>query len=164
MTSLAIGWSLATLLVGIQAPRPATLISEVRAAIAAHDLAKAETLIVQRRDQQGTTSEGIEAGSWRARDALAEGQADRAEQYATEAQRLAVAAIGSRSVDEDPKLATALGAAIAAQRQTSAGRGARSGAIIFLERELKRYATSGIGKRFQKHINRLTLEGRPAPP
>src|SRR3954463_2511386 len=164
MTSLAIGWSLATLLVGIQAPRPATLISEVRAAIAAHDLAKGETLIVQRRDQQGTTSEVIEAVSWLARGALAEGQSDRAEQYATEAQRLAVAAIGSRGVDEDPKLATALGASIEVQAQVSASRGARSDAIIFLERELKRYANSGIAKRIQKDINLLTLEGHPAPP
>jgi thiol-disulfide isomerase/thioredoxin len=152
----------ATLFAG-QAARPVTLVSDVRAAIAAHDLAQAEDLIVQRRARQGTTSEVIEAISWLGRGALAEGQADRAEQYAAEAQRLAVAALGLRSVDEDAHLATAVGAAIATQAQVTAGRGARSDAIVFLERELKTYRNTGIAKRIQKDINLLTLEGHAAP-
>jgi thiol-disulfide isomerase/thioredoxin len=162
MKLLAVAWTLAISL-SAQAPRPATLVSEVRAAITAHDLAKAEALIVQRRDQQGITSEVIEAVSWLGRGALAEGQGDRAEQYAAEAQRLALAALGSRSVDEDPKLATALGAAIEVQAQVSANRGARTDAIVLLERELKTYANTGIAKRLQKGINLLTLEGHAAP-
>src|SRR3954466_5757304 len=109
MQLVALALTLTTVLFAGQAPRPVTLISEVRAAIAAHDLAKAEALIVQRRGQQGTTSEVIEAISWLGRGALAEGNNDRAEQYAVEAQRLAVEALGSRSVDDDAKLATAIG-------------------------------------------------------
>ena len=104
MQPVALALTLTTALFAGQAPRPVTLISEVRAAIAEHDLARAEALVVQRRAQQGTTSEVIEAVSWLGRGALAEGQGDRAEQYAAEAQRLALAALGSRPIDEDAKL------------------------------------------------------------
>ena len=99
MQPVALALTLTTVLFAGQAPRPVTLISEVRAAIGEHDLARAEALIVQRRAQQGTTSEVIEAVSWLGRGALAEGQGDRAEQYAAEAQRLALAALGSRPID-----------------------------------------------------------------
>jgi thiol-disulfide isomerase/thioredoxin len=163
MQSLAVAWAIASTVLTGQAA-PVTLVSEVRAAIAAHDLAQAEALVVQRRARDGTTPEVIEAVSWLGRGALAEKQDDRAEQYAAEAQRLAVAALGSRSVDEDAKLASALGGAIEVQAQVSANRGARSDAIVFLERELKTYRNTGIAKRIQKDINLLTLEGHAAPP
>jgi thiol-disulfide isomerase/thioredoxin len=163
MNALAFALALAATLSAGQTARPVTLVSEVRAAIAAHDLAQAEAIVVQRRAQQGTTSEVIEAVSWLSRGALAEGQADRAEQYAVEAQRLALAALGSRTIDEDAKLANAVGAAIEVQAQLSADRGARSDAIVLLERELKTYRNTSIAKRIQKNINLLTLEGHPAP-
>ncbi len=163
MQSMVLSWALAAALFAGQAPRPLTLISEVRAAIAAHDLAKAEALVVQRRAQQGNTSEVIEAVSWLGRGALAERQPDRAEQFAVQAQTLTLAALGSRSVDEDAKLSNALGAAIETQAQVATARGARTDAIVFLEHELKTYRRTGIAKRIQKNINLLTLEGRPAP-
>ena len=162
MPRIALAWVLAALFAG-QAPRPVTLVSEVRAAIAAHDLARAEALVLQRRSQQGNTSEVIEAVSWLSRGALAERQPDRAEQIAAQAQTLVLAALGSRSIDEDSRLAYALGAAIEVQAQVSAARGARTDAIVFLERELKTYRQTGIAKRIQKNINLLTLEGHPAP-
>ena len=163
MQSMVLTWALAAMLFAGQAPRPVTLISEVRAAIAAHDLARAEALVVQRRTQQGNTSEVIEAVAWLGRGALAEQQLDRAEQFAVQAQTLTLAALGSRSVDEDAKLSSALGAAIEVQAQIATARGARTDAIVFLERELKTYRRTGIAKRIQKNINLLTLEGRPAP-
>ena len=163
MQALAFALALTVTLSEGQTARPVTLVSEVRAAIAAHDLARAETLVVQRRAQQGTTSDVIEAVSWLGRGALAEGQADRAEQYAAEAQRLALAALGSRRIDEDPKLANAIGAAIEVQAQVSVNRGARSDAIVLLERELQTYRTTSLSKRIQKNINLMTLEGHPAP-
>jgi thiol-disulfide isomerase/thioredoxin len=163
MQSMVLTWALAAALVAGQAARPVTLISEVRAAIAAHDLARAETLVVQRRAQQGNTSEVIEALSWIARGAFAERQLDRAEQFAVQAQTLTLAALGATSLDEDAKLSNALGAAIEVQAQIATARGARTEAIVFLERELKTYRRTGIAKRIQKNINLLTLEGRPAP-
>ncbi len=163
MAALILALALTSALPSAQAPKPLPLVAEVRAAIAAHDIPRAEAIVVQRKAQQGTTSEVIEAVSWLGRGALAEGQLDRAEQYATEAQRLTLAALGSRSVDVDPKLANALGAAIEVQAQAAAGRGARTDAIVLLERELKTYRTTSISKRIQKNINLLTLEGHPAP-
>ena len=47
--------------------RPVTLVSEVRAAIAAHDHARAEALVNARRVERGDTPETIEAMSWLAR-------------------------------------------------------------------------------------------------
>jgi thiol-disulfide isomerase/thioredoxin len=163
MPFIVFAWGLAATLFAGQTSRPVTLVSEVRAAIAAHDLARAEALIVQRRAQQGQTSEVIEAVSWLGRGALAEQQLDRAEQFAVQAQTLTLAALGSRSIDEDAKLANALGAAIEVQAQVATARGARTDAIVFLERELKTYRRTGIAKRIQKNINLLTLEGHPAP-
>ena len=163
MPALMLALALTSALSAEQTPKPLTLVAEVRAAIAAHDIPRAEAIVVQRKAQQGASSDVIEAVSWLGRGALAEGQLDRAEQYAAEAQRLTLAALGARSVDTDAKLANALGAAIEVQAQVSAARGARTDAIVLLERELKTYRTTSIAKRIQKGINLLTLEGHPAP-
>jgi len=72
-----------------QTPRPVTLLSEVRAAIAAHDLSRADALVAMQRREKGATPEVLEALSWLARGAQSEGQRDRADAYASEAQRLA---------------------------------------------------------------------------
>ena len=163
MQTLAFALALTVTLSEGQTAIPVTLVSQVRAAIAAHDLAQAEAIVARRRAQQGTTSEVIEAVSWLGRGALAEGQANRAEQYAAEAQRLALAALGSRRIDDDPKLANAVGAAIEVQAQLVVNRGARSDAIVLLERELEAYRNTSLSKRIQKNINLMTLEGHPAP-
>jgi thiol-disulfide isomerase/thioredoxin len=146
-----------------QAARPVTLVSEVRAAIAAHDQARAESLVAERRSAQGDTPETIEAMSWLARAAQADGQLDRADRLAGETQRLAVAALGKRRVDEDPHLAVAIGAAIEVQGLVGVARGQRSEAIAFMQRELSTYRGTVIHKRIQKNLNLLTLEGHPAP-
>jgi len=146
-----------------QAARPVTLVTEVRAAIAAHEPARAEALVAARRSAQGDTPETIEALSWLARGAQADGQLDRADRLAAEAQKLAVAALGERRVDDDAHLATAIGAAIEVQGLVGVARGQRSEAIAFMQRELATYRNTAIHKRIQKNINLLTLEGHPAP-
>lgn len=146
-----------------QTARPVTLVSEVRAAIAAKDLARAESLVAERRQQAGNTPEVVAALSWLARGAQAEGRNDKAEAWAEEAQRLAVAALNGRPVDSDANLVTAIGAGIEVQAQIAAARGQRSEAIAFLERELATYRKTSLVKRIQKNINLLTLEGHPAP-
>jgi thiol-disulfide isomerase/thioredoxin len=135
----------------------------VRAAINAHDLARAESLVAARRLQQGDTPEIIEAISWLARGAQAEGQLDRADSLAAEAMRLGVAALGQRRVDEDPHLVAAIGAAIEVQGLVGVARGQRSEAIAYMQRALDTYRGSAVHKRIQKNINLLTLEGHPAP-
>jgi len=146
-----------------EASRPVTLVSQVRAAIAAHDLTRAEAIVTEWRRERGLTPEVVEATSWLARGAQAEDHLDRAEQTAIDTMRLALAALGSRRVDDDRHLATAIGAAIEVQAQVGAARGARSDAIAFLRREFDRYRGTSLQKRIQKNINLLTLEGHPAP-
>jgi thiol-disulfide isomerase/thioredoxin len=146
-----------------QTPRPVTLLSEVRAAITAHDLTRAESLVSKQRAEKGNTPEVLEALSWLARGAQSEGQRDRAESLAAEAQRLALAALNGRPVDSDAQLANAVSNAIEVQAQVAAARNERSEAIAFLDRELRTYRDTSLSKRIQKNINLLTLEGHPAP-
>jgi thiol-disulfide isomerase/thioredoxin len=146
-----------------QSARPPTLVSEVRAAITAKDLPRAELLVADKRAQHGNTPEVLAALSWLARGAQADGLHDKAERWAEETQRLAVAALNGQPVDTDANLVTAIGAAIEVQAQVAAERGQRSEAIAFLERELEAYRNSSLVKRIQKNINLLTLEGHAAP-
>ena len=76
---------------------------------------------------------------------------------------MAVAALGTRRVDDDAHLATAIGAAIEVQGFVGVARGERSEAIAFMQRELDTYRGTAIHKRIQKNINLLTLEGHLAP-
>lgn len=147
-----------------QAPRPADLVADVRASIARDDFAGGEALVARYRAARGDTPELMAAVSWLGRGALAAGRLDAASQYARDAQDLAVAALQTRSLDADPFLQTALGAAIEVQAIVRARRGARSEAVYFLERELERYRDSPIHTRIQKNINQLSLVGQPAPP
>src|SRR5215212_9949927 len=146
-----------------QTARPVTLVSEVRAALNAHDLTRAEAIVAKRRAEQGNTAEVLEAASWLGRGALAEKHLDRAEQYAADVQTQILAALAGRPVDVDPKFATALGATIEVQGQVAAARGARSEAVTYLQRELEKYKSTSMLKRIQKNINLLTMEGQPAP-
>jgi len=154
---------LSTYVTTAQTPLPVTLLSQVRAAIAAHDLTRAEALVSKQRADKGNTPEVLEALSWLARGAQSEGQPDRATAIAADAQRLAVAALAGKPVDADAQLAAAISNAIEVQAQVAASRGERSEAIAFLERELRTYRDTALSKRIQKNINLLTLEGHPAP-
>lgn len=146
-----------------QTPRPQTLVQEVRAALAAHDLARAEAIVRERAAAQGDTPDVLEAFSWLGRGAEVEKQLDRADAYADEAMRRTLAALKGKRLDDEPKLATALGAAIEVQALVLADRGARSEAILLLDRAMKTYRDTSLLKRIQKNINLLTLEGHPAP-
>jgi thiol-disulfide isomerase/thioredoxin len=159
----ALTFALAALLFVGQSPRPVTLVAEVRAAIAAHDLTRAEAIVAKRRADQGNTPEVLEAASWLGRGALAEGKLDQADKYAIDVQKQIIAALAGRPVDVDPKFATALGATIEVQAQAGAARGARSEAVTYLQRELEKYRSTSMLKRIQKNINLLTMEGQPAP-
>jgi thiol-disulfide isomerase/thioredoxin len=166
-----VAWLVWFLLGGVLAATPAAgqaakagdVVAEVRAAIAARDLDRAGAIVAKRRAEQGTIPEVLEALSWLGRGALAQGELDRADRYAREAQRLAVASLGTGSIDRAPRLATAIGAGIEVQAQVLGQRGQRSEAVYFLQRELETYKDTSIHKRIQKNINLLSLEGRPAP-
>ena len=140
------------------------LVAAVRAAIAAKDLPRAETLVADFRATEGATPEALEAWSWLARGALANKQLELADRHALEVHKLAVAALTTRSLDRDVHLQTALGAAIETEALVSAARGERSLAVAFLRSELETYRDTPIHKRIARTLNSLSLEGQPAPP
>jgi thiol-disulfide isomerase/thioredoxin len=139
------------------------VVAEVRAAINARDLDRAEAVFTKHRAARGNAPEVIEALSWLGRGALAEGQLDRADRYAREAQELGVRSLGGRALDGEPRLATAIGAAIEVQAQVQGQRGQRSDAVHFLQGQLAIYKDTSIHKRIQKNLNLLSLEGQRAP-
>lgn len=138
-------------------------ITDVRAAIAQRDFARGEKLLDAYRSTHGVTPEMLEALSWLSRGALAARQWDKADLYATQTYDLARAALKGRSVDQEPHLPTALGAAIEVQAHVRAERGARSEAVYFLRSELDTYRDTSLHNRIQKNIHLLSLEGKAAP-
>ncbi len=142
----------------------ASVISDVRAAVNKKDFALAERHIDAFRRQNGVTPEMIEAYSWLGRGALAAKQLDKADAYAAETRKLALAQLKGRKLDDEKALPIALGASIEVQANVLAERGERGEAVAFLRRELKAWRNTSIRTRIQKNLNLLTLEGRPAPP
>jgi thiol-disulfide isomerase/thioredoxin len=145
------------------AAQTSPLVVEVRAAIKANDLAKAAGVISAFRKAQGVTPEMLEAQSWIGRGALAAGDLNQAERVARETYELSTAMLKSRGLDQEPRLPIALGAAIEVLGQVQGQRGARTDALVFLQRELRTHQRTSIAKRIQKNINLISLEGQPAP-
>jgi thiol-disulfide isomerase/thioredoxin len=157
---LVVALAFSAVTVAGQAP---AIIADVRAAIAAGDFATGEKLIATHRAAQGVTPAMLEALSWLGRGALAAKQLDKADDYAQQTRELALAALRTRKMDDEPRLPIALGASIEVQAQVAAARGDRSIAVNFLRQELKTYADTSLYKRIQKNINLLSLHGQPAP-
>jgi len=110
------------------------------------------------------TPDGLEALSWQARSELAQGQFGAAERDAKRTRRLVESELKRRKLDSDPRLATALGAAIEVEAQVLTQRGEWAAALEFLRKELSVYSGTSIRARIQKNINLLNLEGKAAPP
>ncbi len=111
------------------------------------------------------TPDGLEAMSWMARGELARSNLDQAEKWAEETYRLAAAEWKKHPPGRDPNapLALALGASIEVEGTVMAARGERSGAVAYLQGEIKKYYGTSIHARIQKDVNQLSLEGKPAP-
>jgi thiol-disulfide isomerase/thioredoxin len=142
----------------------ASVINDVRTAIAHGDFAQGDAIIQQYRTTRGVTPEMLEALSWLGRGALASRQLDKAEAYARETQRLSLEELKKHALDSDRNLPIALGAAIEVQAQVMSARGERSEALAFLHKELAAYQATSIRTRIQKNINLIGLEGKAAPP
>jgi thiol-disulfide isomerase/thioredoxin len=142
----------------------ASLVNDVRGLIAQHDFAGAERTVRAYRDRAGATTELAAALSWLARGALDAKRFDQAESYAAETRKLALELLGTRKLDGDHWLPTALGASIEVHAQALAARGERPEAIAFLREELDLFGATSLHERIRKNINLLTLEGKPAPP
>jgi thiol-disulfide isomerase/thioredoxin len=135
----------------------------VRAAIASRGVAQGEKALNEYRVARGVTPEIIEALSWLARGALEARQFDNANRYAGDAYDLAVAAIKGGLPGDDSHLFTALGAAIETRTSVMVEQGARSEAVGFLRTELATDRDAPIHAQLQAIVDRVSLEGRPAP-
>jgi thiol-disulfide isomerase/thioredoxin len=99
-----------------------------------------------------------------ARVALDQGQYDQASAYAKQTKSFVLEQLKQRSLDSDPHLPIALGAALEVQSQALAARGQRTQAVALLQSALRTYGNTSIHDRLQKNLNLLSLQGRPAPP
>lgn len=140
-----------------------TLVQQVRASLTAKDMAAAEATLQAFRAANGQTPEWLEGYSWLGRGHLMQDRLDDAERFALETYGFAEEMLKTRPMDAEPKLPIAYGAAVEVLAQVEARRGARTDALLFLERERTRHADTSIVKRLQKNINLLSLEGTPAP-
>ena len=100
-----------------------------------------------------------EATSWQARAALAQKDYAQADALATQAYQYSY----KLNIAKDPRLQTALGAAIEVHAQVLAAQGQRADAVTYLREQLKAYSATPIRLRIQKNLNLLNLEGKPAP-
>jgi thiol-disulfide isomerase/thioredoxin len=142
----------------------AGVVDDVRLALARNNFSAAESVLNSYRSQQGVNPEYLEAYSWMARVALDQGQYDQASAYAKQTKSFVLEQLKQRSLDSDPHLPIALGAALEVQSQALAARGQRTQAVALLQSALRTYGKTSIHDRLQKNLNLLSLQGRPAPP
>ena len=142
----------------------ADLVTDVRIALSQGNTARAESQVNSYRAQRGLDPEVTEATSWLGRAAFEANHLDAAEKYAKETRSMIAAQLKSRTLDAEPHLPLALGAAIELQAQVLAARGQRTQAVTLLRTALQTYRTTSIRPRIQKNLNLLTLVGRLAPP
>lgn len=137
-----------------------SVIADVRAAIAQQDYARGERILFAYRSVNGVTPEMLVALSWLGRGALAARLWEKAEAYARETYDLALSELEGRTVDQEPHLPIALGAAIEVQAHVTAARGARTEAVGFLRRELETYAPPHSTNGFSMPAEELELVRR----
>lgn len=141
----------------------AGIVDNVRIALMQNNFAAAESVLDSYRSQRGIDAEYVEAYSWLGRFALDEGQYDQAAAYAKQTKTLALELLKLRSLDAEPHLPIALGAALEVQSQALAARGQRTQAIALLQSALRTYGNTSIHDRLQKNLNLLSFQGKPAP-
>ena len=163
MRSRALVYRLVPVILTVVSFASAGIVEDVRGALAQNSFPTADSELKAYRAGNGVTAEYIEAYSWMARAALRSGAYDQAAAYAKETKGLALGQLKKRSLDAEPHLPIALGAAIEVQAQTLAARGQRTQAVAVLQAALRTYGKSSIQARLQKNLNLLSFEGRPAP-
>lgn len=146
-----------------QQPTTPRVVAYVELALKNGDLASAAAMVGQYRRLNGDTPEALEAFSWLARGELAAGHLDQASKDADEIKQLCQTALGSRSLDAEPHLSLALGAAYEVQAEILTERHERTAAIQLLRSALRTWRGTSLEDRLQKNLNVLTLEGQPMP-
>jgi thiol-disulfide isomerase/thioredoxin len=142
----------------------ADIVNDVQAALVQNNFAVAQSELKNYRDRQGATPEYLEALSWMARAYFSANALDQAETYATQTETLSRDLLKHRSLDAEPHLPLALGAALEVEAQVLAARGQNAQAVALLRRSLITYRATSIRARLQKNLNMLALTGQAAPP
>ena len=142
----------------------AGVIENVRAALSQGSESRAIAELRTYSASHGATPELLEAMSWLARAELESRNYAAAQGYSQQTYDLCVAQLKRRSLDREPHLPIALGAAIEVQAGVMAGQGRRSEAVTYLQQQEQTYAATSIRTRIHKNVLLLTLEGKPAPP
>jgi thiol-disulfide isomerase/thioredoxin len=143
---------------------PQGIVESVQASLSQGSEAGALQQLRAYRSVRGATPEYLEAESWLARVELNSHRYEQAAQFSQDVYDLAVGLLKSRTLDREPHLPIALGAAIEVQADTLAAQGRCAEAISYLQQQETAYATTSIRTRIQKNLLLLTLEGKPAPP
>jgi thiol-disulfide isomerase/thioredoxin len=152
----------AALEVGAQTAVP-RVVAYVQLALKNGDLASASAMVGQYRRLNGDTPEALEALSWLARGELAAGQTDQAWKDAEDIKRISQGTLGTRSLDSEPHLPLALGAAYEIEADVLSARHEKPEAIQLLRTALRTWRGTSLADRLQKNLNLLILEGRPMP-
>jgi peroxiredoxin len=105
----------------------------------------------------------VQAAIAMARGALASKQVEKANQYALNACELAASAFKDPARGHDPHVRVALEAALEIRASVMVAQGARSEAVDFLQSELDVYRDTPVHGQIQGIVERVSLEGRPAP-
>ena len=147
--------------VSTQTPLESDVVAQVRAAMAVGGLIEGEKTLAGYRGRHGSTPETVEALLWLARGALAAKLYDKANQYAREAQNLALNGLDATS--ERGRLQMSIGMAAELLALVMVEQGARSDAVYFLRRELQTYADTPAAAPMQSALHLLSLKGQSAP-
>lgn len=142
----------------------ADLVAETRALIAAGNLGEAERLAATAVEHDPADPEALLALSWVGRGALAAQQFNLALRVAGDTEKRVLAALRNRPLDREPSVPLALGAAYEVQAQALAAQGARSEALLLLNRALGRFDNTSIQARLQKNVHLIGLKGQAMPP
>jgi thiol-disulfide isomerase/thioredoxin len=145
-----------------QTPVP-RVVAYVELAIKNNDLGAASAMVGQYRRLNGDTPEALEAFSWLARGELAAGHLDEALKDAREIKEISQTTLGTRTLDTEPHLPLALGAAYEVEAEVLSDRHQRTAAIQLLRTALRTWRGTSLEDRLQKNLNIMTLEGQPMP-
>jgi thiol-disulfide isomerase/thioredoxin len=146
------------------AQREAYIVAYTQAALRAGDLQAASSMVEQYRKSYGDTPGAIEAFSWIGRGQLDAGNLEAANENARQTMKLCEEALTNRSLDAEPHLPLALGAAYEVQAAVLYLKHEKTQAVALIQSALKRWAGTSLVPRLRKNLNLLTIEGRPAPP
>jgi len=142
----------------------ADIVEDVRAALAQRNFAAADSQLQAYRAQHGVDPLYLEALSWTARAALDANQLQQADTAAKQTETLARQLLQKRSLDAEPHLPIALGAAFEVEAQVLAAHGQNAQAAALLRRALVSYGNTSISPRLHKNLNLLSLTKQLAPP